>query len=205
MIEYIRGELTELTPALATVEAGGVGYGLNISLNTYSHIQGKKEVKLYVYEAIREDAYVLYGFGSKKEFAVTVNLAPADIKKEGPMYDLPIAIGLLRATKRLPTEELHRYALAGELALSGEVRRVRGIVPIVMRMRDMGLKAAIVPFDNAGDASIVGGIDVIPVRTLREAAEYLAGACHIEPARSDFAELVAGGNRYDDDFADVRG
>lgn len=121
------------------------------------------------------------------------------------MYDLPIAIGLLRATKRLPTEELHRYALAGELALSGEVRRVRGIVPIVMRMRDMGLKAAIVPFDNAGDASIVGGIDVIPVRTLREAAEYLAGACHIEPARSDFAELVAGGNRYDDDFADVRG
>lgn len=67
MIEYIKGELTELTPALATVEAGGVGYGLNISLNTYSAIQGKKEVKLYVYEAIREDAYVLYGFMDKKE------------------------------------------------------------------------------------------------------------------------------------------
>lgn len=67
MIEYIKGELTELTPALATVEAGGVGYGLNISLNTYSAIQGKKEVKLYVYEAIREDAYVLYGFMNKKE------------------------------------------------------------------------------------------------------------------------------------------
>lgn len=67
MIEYIRGELTELTPALATVEAAGVGYGLNISLNTYSAVQGKKEVRLYVYEAIREDAYVLYGFASKKE------------------------------------------------------------------------------------------------------------------------------------------
>lgn len=67
MIEYIKGELTELTPALATVEASGVGYGLNISLNTYSAIQGKKEVKLYVYEAIREDAYVLFGFVSKKE------------------------------------------------------------------------------------------------------------------------------------------
>lgn len=67
MIEYIKGELTELTPALATVEAAGVGYGLNISLNTYSAIQGKKEVKLYVYEAIREDAYVLFGFVSKKE------------------------------------------------------------------------------------------------------------------------------------------
>ena len=67
MIEYIKGELTELTPALATVEAAGVGYGLNVSLNTFSAIQGKKEVKLYVYEAIREDAHVLYGFANKKE------------------------------------------------------------------------------------------------------------------------------------------
>ena len=67
MIEYIKGELTELTPALATVEAAGVGYGLNISLNTFSAIQGKKEVRLYVYEAIREDAHVLFGFCNKKE------------------------------------------------------------------------------------------------------------------------------------------
>ncbi len=67
MIEYIKGELTELSPALATVEAAGVGYGLSISLNTFSAIQGKKEVKLYVYESIREDAYMLYGFVSKKE------------------------------------------------------------------------------------------------------------------------------------------
>jgi Holliday junction DNA helicase RuvA len=89
MIEYIKGELTELTPAQATVEAGGVGYGLSISLNTFSAIQrlrvgdgtsgmGKKEVKLYVYEAIREDAYVLYGFVNKKEremfeLLITVN------------------------------------------------------------------------------------------------------------------------------------
>ena len=67
MIEYIKGELTELTPALATIEAAGIGYGLNITLNTFSAIQGQKEVKLYVYEAIREDAHVLYGFVNKKE------------------------------------------------------------------------------------------------------------------------------------------
>lgn len=67
MIEYIKGELAELTPAMATVEAAGVGYGLNISLNTYSAIQGKKEVRLYVYEAIREDAYALFGFADKRE------------------------------------------------------------------------------------------------------------------------------------------
>ena len=78
MIEYIKGELTELTPALATIEAAGIGYGLNISLNTFSAIQGKKEVKLYVYEAIREDAHLLYGFINKKEretflLLITVN------------------------------------------------------------------------------------------------------------------------------------
>jgi len=67
MIEYVRGELTELTPAFATIEAHGVGYGLSISLNTYSACQGKKEVKLYVHEAIREDAYQLFGFYNKKE------------------------------------------------------------------------------------------------------------------------------------------
>ena len=78
MIEYIKGELTDLTPAMATVEVAGVGYGLNISLNTFSAIQGKKEVKLYVYEVIREDAYVLFGFVNKKEremfeLLITVN------------------------------------------------------------------------------------------------------------------------------------
>jgi len=67
MIEYIKGELTELTPAMVTIETAGVGYGLHISLNTYSAVQGKKEVKLYVYEAIREDAYQLFGFYNKKE------------------------------------------------------------------------------------------------------------------------------------------
>ncbi|HRN15549.1 MAG TPA: Holliday junction branch migration protein RuvA [Xylanibacter oryzae] len=67
MIEYVKGELAELTPAMAVVDTGGVGYGLNISLNTYTAIQGKKDVKLFVYEAVREDAYVLYGFSDKQE------------------------------------------------------------------------------------------------------------------------------------------
>ena len=67
MIDYIKGELSELTPAMAVVEAAGVGYAMNISINCYSAIQGKKDVKLYVYESIREDAHVLFGFASKKE------------------------------------------------------------------------------------------------------------------------------------------
>lgn len=67
MIEYVRGELAELSPAYAVIDTGGVGYGLNISLNTYTAIQGKKEVKLHVYESIREDAYVLFGFAAREE------------------------------------------------------------------------------------------------------------------------------------------
>ena len=67
MIEYIKGELTEFTPAMAVIECNGLGYGINVSLNTYSAIQGKKEVKLYIYESIREDAYILYGFATKQE------------------------------------------------------------------------------------------------------------------------------------------
>lgn len=67
MIEYIKGELAEITPAMAVIECNGLGYGINVSLNTYSAIQGKKEVKLYIYESIREDAYILYGFATKQE------------------------------------------------------------------------------------------------------------------------------------------
>ena len=67
MIEYIKGELTEITPTMAVIECNGLGYGINGSLNTYSAIQGKKEVKLYIYESIREDAYILYGFATKQE------------------------------------------------------------------------------------------------------------------------------------------
>ena len=67
MIEYIKGELTVITPAMAVIECNGLGYGINVSLNTYSAIQGKKEVKLYIYESIREDAYILYGFATKQE------------------------------------------------------------------------------------------------------------------------------------------
>lgn len=67
MIEYIKGELTEITPAMTVIECNGLGYGINVSLNTYSAIQGKKEVKLYIYESIREDAYILYGFATKQE------------------------------------------------------------------------------------------------------------------------------------------
>ena len=145
------------------------------------------------------------GLAAKKEYDVTVNLAPADVRKEGPIYDLPIAVCLLRASGRIRNERLDEYALVGELALSGEVRRVRGILPIVMEMRRIGRRAILVPEENAEEASVVDGIDVIPVRVLQEAVMYLNGERDIEPHRTDLAGLVMRDREHDDDFADVKG
>ena len=142
---------------------------------------------------------------SHKEYDVMVNLAPADVKKEGPIYDLPIAAGLLKATGRIRNEHLDDYALVGELALSGEVRRVRGIIPMALEMKRIGCKAILVPAENAEEASVVNGIDVVAVRTLQEAVQYLNGERTIEPSRTDLAALVLRERDDDDDFADVKG
>jgi Holliday junction DNA helicase RuvA len=120
MIEYIRGELTELTPALATVEAAGVGYALNISLNTYSAVQGRKEVKLYVYEAIREDAYVLYGFYNKKE---------------RELFQLLISVsGVGAGTARMVLSSMSVSELCSAISMGNE-RAMKGI-------KGIGLKTA---------------------------------------------------------------
>lgn len=146
------------------------------------------------------------GFRSKDEFAITVNLAPADLRKEGPIYDLPIAACLLGATGRLRNEHLEEHAMIGELSLSGRIRPVRGVLPIVMAMKEAGKKAVIVPVENILEASVVEGIDVIPVGTLREAIDWLNGEREIAPVRTDMAALVeAEAVSCIDDMADVKG
>ena len=98
----------------------------------------------------------------------TINLAPADIKKEGPSFDLPIAIGMLAAQNEIEPDILTRIALVGELALSGEVRRVKGVLPIAIRSRDEGRQGLIVPIDNAEEAAVVEGLDVLQALTPRD-------------------------------------
>lgn len=159
-----------------------------------------KEAKDRVSTALKNS-----GYKSKAEFSVTVNLAPADVKKEGPIYDLPIAIGLLSATGRLKAAGLEDFGMVGELSLSGKVRRVRGILPMVMEMRRIGRAAVLVPEENAEEASIVTGIDVIPVSSLRDAAEYLEGRLKIEPLFTNLEDLVELSRDSGDDFSDVKG
>ena len=136
---------------------------------------------------------------------VTVNLAPADIKKEGPSFDLPIALGMLAADDKLRKDRLSAYSVVGELALGGEVRRVRGVLPIALMARAAGKRGILVPPENAEEAAVVEGLDVIPVATLRAAADFLGGNLDIPPFRADAALAFGGGARYDVDYADVRG
>lgn len=134
----------------------------------------------------------------------TINLAPADIRKEGPSFDLPIAVGVLAALEEVSAERLNHYTLVGELALSGEVRRVRGVLPIALRAKDDGRKGILVPADNAAEAAVVDGLAVYPVRTLREAAELLNRTQPERPYRAG-APLAAQASEHDDDFADIKG
>ena len=159
-----------------------------------------KEAKDRIPKALKSQ-----GLALKKEYDVTVNLAPADVRKEGSIYDLPIAIGLLGASGRIRNRHLDDYGFIGELALSGEVRPARGVLPMVMEMRRVGLRAVVVPKGNVAEASVVAGIDVIPVGVLQEAVQYLNGEIAIEPRRTDLGDLIAGEADGYDDFADVKG
>ena len=161
--------------------------------------QAVKEAKDRIPTALKSQ-----GLSSRKELDVTVNLAPADVKKEGPVYDLPIAVGLLKATGKVFSESLGDYAFAGELALSGEIRRVKGVLPMALEMKRIGRRAMLVPEENADEASVVEGIDIIPVRTLQETVQYLNGERAIEPRRNDLSQLISENCDAGDDFADVK-
>jgi len=135
----------------------------------------------------------------------TINLAPADMRKEGPSFDLPIALGIIAAQDDLQHTLLPRICIVGELALSGAVRRVRGILPIAVMARNAGLKAIMVPEENAEEAAVVDGLKVFPVRTLRQAADFLNQDKDIAAYHVDVHALFNSSSIYEDDFSDVKG
>jgi magnesium chelatase family protein len=136
---------------------------------------------------------------------VTANLAPADIRKEGVGFDLPLAIGLLVASRSLQSERLGDYAIVGELGLNGEVRGIRGALPLALGVRADRMKGLILPAANAREAAVVEEIEVIPVESIAEAVGFLNGETPIEPVRVNAKEMFETAARYDLDLADVRG
>lgn len=136
----------------------------------------------------------------------TINLAPADIRKEGPSFDLPIALGLLVAGEQIEPVRLKDYVITGELALNGAVRPVKGVLAMAMRARASGFRGILVPEANAREAAVVEGLEVIPVANLRAAADFLEGTQFIDPMTVSLEELFALSESEDGaDFSDVRG
>ena len=135
----------------------------------------------------------------------TINLAPADVKKEGPSFDLPIAIGMLAASEQIETDQLDNFVIVGELALTGGVRPVKGVLPVALRAKADGKVGVLVPAENAAEAAVVAGLQVIPVQNLREAAQFLEGQIRLAPVRVDVAALFDQPAEEENDFAEVKG
>jgi len=135
----------------------------------------------------------------------TINLAPADIKKEGPIYDLPIAIGMLAAQEEIDPAKLGDFAMLGELALSGDVRRVKGVLPIALNAREAGKMGILVPADNAEEAAVVAGLDVYAIETLRQAADFIDGKIELSPCHVDVESIFSEIKDHEAVYADVKG
>lgn len=143
-----------------------------------------------------------YDFPSRR---ITVNLAPADRKKEGAAFDLPMAIGILAATEVVQKGKLNRYFILGELSLDGQVKPIKGSLPIAVAARNAGLRGILLPRDNSKEAAVVNGIEILPLDTLSDCVEFLNGSLHIDPVVLDLDEVFKQEMNYPVDFNEVKG
>ena len=191
--------------AVYGINASIVTIEVNVSQGTLFFMVGLpdsavKESQHRVESAIK---HLEYKFPRQK---IVVNLAPADIRKEGAAYDLPIALGILSASEQLNTDLLDKYVIMGELALDGFLRPVKGVLPIAIEARKQGFKGFILPKGNAFEAAIVNNLDIIGVEHLQEAIDFLEGNLSIEPLLSDTREIFfSTQNEYEADFSHVQG
>lgn len=158
-----------------------------------------KESRERVSAAIKNSHFV---FPNKK---ITVNLAPADIRKEGSAFDLPIAVGILKSMGIVSAQDLDKTLILGELALDGTLRPIHGALPIAITAKNDGLLRVILPAQNADEAAVVSGVEIIPVQSLRETVEFLNGENSITPRFIDPSTLFNRKETYSMDWNDVKG
>ncbi len=152
-----------------------------------------------------ESALKFFGYKMPRQ-RVVINMAPADLRKEGSAYDLTLAIGILRASEQLRADDLNNYLIMGELSLDGLLRPIKGVLPIAIEARKKGYKTLIIPKENAHEAAIVNNIDVIGAETLLDAIEHINGDRRIEPLRKDTRQLFFHEqSHYTADFSHVQG
>ena len=158
-----------------------------------------KEAKERVKTAIKNSGYEMQ---SKR---IIINLAPADTKKEGSIFDLPIAIGILVDLGEIKNDGLNEMAFIGELSLDGKINRVNGILPMCIEAKKLGIKKLIVPQENAKEAAIVKEMEVLGASTLKQVAMYLNGEKEIKRSEVDLQKIFAMQDRYLLDFSEVKG
>jgi len=160
--------------------------------------------------AVRESKERVWAAIKNSDFDIprkrmTVNLAPADIRKEGSAFDLPIALGILYASSQISSEIFNDTVILGELALDGKIRAVRGALPIAIAVGRHDFKRIILPAENANEAAIARGIDVFPVTSLKEAVDVLEQEESRHPFKVNIDEIFSDNRRYNVDFCDVKG
>jgi magnesium chelatase family protein len=158
-----------------------------------------KESKERVKSAINNSGYIF------PDDRITVNLAPAHIKKEGTGFDLPIALGILTATQIIPEHIISKYLVLGELSLDGRVKPVKGSLPMALAAKNAGYEGIIVPYDNGREASVVEEIIVLPAKTLSQLVGFFRGFSKIKPEKTNISEIFDHNRDYESDFSEVKG
>jgi magnesium chelatase family protein len=152
-----------------------------------------------------ESALRQYNYRLKRQKTI-INMAPADIRKEGSAYDLTIAMGMLAASGQMAAEKLPEYMIMGELSLDGSLRPIKGVLPIAIQARKAGFKGFILPAQNANEAAIVNNLDIIGVNNIKEAIDFLNGELDVEPLHIDTRDIFqSSADQYAADFSDVQG
>ncbi|MEL6153161.1 MAG: magnesium chelatase domain-containing protein, partial [Bacteroidota bacterium] len=199
---------------MVTKTLGSAVYGVNASLISIE-VNIVKGTKFFMVglpdSAVKESQHriesVLKHIGAlMPRQRVIVNLAPADIRKEGAAYDLPIALCILHSSQQYHLEHLEDYVVLGELALNGTLRPIKGVLPIAIEARKRNCKGFVLPQENAAEAAIVNKLDIIPVTHIQEAIDFFTGKKTITPTAVDTRTLFNdNADDYPLDFADVQG
>ncbi|PLX13807.1 MAG: magnesium chelatase [Marinilabiliales bacterium] len=159
-----------------------------------------KESQQRIDSALRTNGFKVPG---KK---IVINMAPADIRKEGSAYDLPLAIGILAASEQINSEEVHKYMIMGELSLDGGLQKIKGVLPIAIQARKEGFKGFILPKENAREAAVVDDLEIYGVNNIKEVIDFFNEDISIEKTTVDTRdEFFTNVNNYEIDFSDVRG
>ena len=197
VVKAFTGTVAGIGAVMVTVEVSITGGGLGLFLVGLPD-NAVRESEQRIRSAFENASYRMT---SRK---CVVNLAPADLRKEGSGFDLPIAVAILAATEQIEAEKLADSVFVGELSLDGAIRGVRGVLPVTAEARDKGFKRIYVPKENAMEAAVVDGIEVLPVESLTEVAASLNGEVDIEPECKEMYG-VEEEQTYAEDFADVKG